>query len=78
MMHPYVATFNDLTPLRPTDTCGPHCGHWDELQELERLRALITAWADAETADGFHQEPECGCGAPLCTASAALRKAVGR
>ena len=46
--------------------------------EIERLRGLITEWADAEVADGFHDEPECGCGAPLCVASAALRKAVGR
>lgn len=47
-------------------------------EEIERLRGLITEWADAEVADGFHDEPECGCGAPLCVASAALRKAVGR
>lgn len=46
--------------------------------EIIRLRALITAWADAEVADGFHDEPDCDCGAPLCAASTALRKAVGR
>lgn len=50
----------------------------DAADEIERLRALITAWADADAADGFHDEPECDCGAPLCVASAALRKAVGR
>lgn len=46
--------------------------------EIDRLRALVNAWIDAESVDGWHDEPECGCGAPLCSAADALRKAVGR
>ena len=64
------------------DKWGPAGAHVDVFDELLRryneLRALITAWADAEVADGFHDEPDCNCGAPLCVASTALRKAVGR
>lgn len=56
---------------------------WETIEqqdaEIQRLRTLITAWADAEEADhaalgmemGTHQSCEC---TPWC----ALRKVVGR
>lgn len=43
--------------------------------EIERLRALITAWADAEDAEGGYSVP---ISAERLNASKSLRKAVGR
>ena len=43
--------------------------------EIERLRALITEWADAD--DTWEGGP-CDCGGEYCSAAQALRKAVGR
>lgn len=27
-------------------TCGPHCGHWDDIQELDTLRKALQAVTD--------------------------------
>lgn len=50
----------------------------DLQEEIDRLRSLITAWADSENCDGWHKEPDCECGNSKCGAVIALRKAVGR
>lgn len=61
-----------------TQGCGPHCGHWKDVQELEQLRALISAWIDAK--DWMRQSPPSDLTNDLAAAEAEdeLRKAVGR
>ena len=43
--------------------------------EIDRLRSLITAWADA---DDTWEGGACDCDGEYCTAAQALRRAVGR
>lgn len=59
-----------------TKRCGPHCGHWEDMQELERLRFLITAWADAD--DAVSRDDYFNTLRIREQARDALRKAVGR
>lgn len=59
------------------DGCGPHCGHFEEIVELEHLRSLITAWADADEASrlaGRYSDDH----AIYESIHNALRKAVGQ
>jgi predicted RNA-binding protein (virulence factor B family) len=59
---------------------------WDEAlyiraaDEIERLRSLITEWADADDGDlPFNDKyHECTCDKRFCLAARSLRKAVGR
>lgn len=78
--------FNDMAPPR-TDGCGPHCGHWDDIQQLTRLRAAVDAYIDAEQALtryavlGTHKRnPDtiADLDADVDTAYHQLRQAVGR
>jgi hypothetical protein len=52
------------------DGCGPHCGHHKDIIELQQLRDLIAAWADAEDGADIYWTDE------YAQASDALRKAV--
>ena len=58
--------------------CGPHCGHFEEIVELEHMRSLIIAWAVAH--DRFYSQ-RVGGTYPLSAlhdAENALREAVGQ
>lgn len=46
--------------------------------ELEKLRALVIAWCDADTEPYCLYEGDCGCWQPYCVAVRNLRKAVQR
>lgn len=61
-----------------TKRCGPQCGHWEDMQELEQLRSLITTWIDEK--DAMRQVPPSDLSHDLATSEAedALRKVVGR
>ncbi len=61
--------------------CGPHCGHWKDVRELERLRNLIVEFANAQdtyeaaVSEGvFLKDVALSVG----RAEIALRKAVGK
>jgi hypothetical protein len=54
--------------------------HHQAADEIERLRSLITEWADADDGDLPFNEKyyECTCDKRFCVAARSLRKAVGR
>lgn len=61
--------------------CGPHCGHFNEITELERLRSLIATFVavDLGEVDCKCEYHECVCEDDAYSAARdALRKAVGR